>query len=235
MLRKYVPVLVLTLGMLIQASPASLRALELAPGGLLPVSIPARTATVFPIPQADLDGDGTAETLALTGGRLSIFSDAETVWQSPPDWQIVQAAFSDLNHDRQPEVTILLWRPFRPWPVDQWLPDGGRIAGFHNAAGQSCHLILIGWIRGGYHELWAGSAMAEPVTSFKIADLNNDTLQELVTLEGRYTDQESAPAHILKAWEWNGFGFTVVSSMYGTFSNIALVKTRAGPILILVP
>ncbi len=235
MLRKFFPVFLLTLATLLQASPAPLRALDLGPAGLVPASIPIGTTPVTPVTQSDLDGDGTPETLALTGGRLFILSGGEVVWQSPQAWQIVQAAISDLNRDGKPEVTLLLWRPFRPWPVDQWLPNGGRIDEFHNGEGQSCHIILIGWTRGGYHELWAGSAMADPIMSFATADLNGDNVQELVALEGRYTDSRSAPARTLKVWEWNGFGFTVVSSIDGTFSKMTLVQAKNGRILILVP
>jgi hypothetical protein len=241
--RKFFPIILLTLGMLLQASPAPLRALDLGPAGLVPVSIPAGAAPVTPVTQADLDGNGIPETLTLTGGRLSIFSDSKTVWQSPQAWQVVQVAITDLNRDRQLEVTLLLWRPFRPWPVDQWLPNGGRIASFHNSEGQSCHIILIGWKEGGYREVWAGSAMADPITAFAAADLDGDHAQELVALEGRYTDSDlppelagvAAPARTLKVWEWNGFGFTVVSFMDGTFSNIVFVQARNGQILILVP
>jgi hypothetical protein len=63
-----------------------------------------------------------------------------------------------------------------------------------------------------------------------------------VALEGRYTDprppkdpERSAPIHILKVWEWNGFGFTVVSSMEGIFSKMTLVRGINGHILVLVP
>ncbi len=243
MLRKFFPILLLTIGTLLQVSPAPLRALDPQPAGLVPASIPAGSVTVAPVTQADLDGNGTPESLALTGGSLSIISGGGTVWQSPQAWQVIQAAITDLDRDGKPEVTLLLWRPFRPWPVDQWLPNGGRIAEFHDAGGQSCHIILIGWTRGGYHELWAGSAMAEPITAFVAADLNSDNAQELVALESWYADprprpeapEGSAPARTLKVLEWNGFGFTVVSSIDGTFSKMTLVQANNGHILILVP
>jgi hypothetical protein len=235
MTRKFLPMIMLTLGMLLQVSPAPLRALSLGPGGLIPASIPAGTVPVPPLTQTDVNADGTSETLGLAGGRLSIYSGSRTVWQSPPEWQVVQAAISDLNNDGRPEVALLLWRPFRPWPVDQWLPYGGRIADFHNSYGQSCHFILVGWTRTGYNELWAGSAMADPISSFAIADLDGDKTQELVALEARYTDPMSASARTLKVWEWNGFGFTVVSFMDGIFNKMTLVRAPDGHILILIP
>ncbi len=235
MLHKYWPFILLTFGMLLQVSPAPLQALELGPNGFSPISIPDEVQPVIPRDQADLDGDGFPEMVAVADNQLSIYSEDGVVWQSPLEWQIVQAIISDLDHDMKPEVAILLWRPFQPWPVDKWLPNGGRITWFHDTQGLSCHIILIGWTRGGYHELWAGSAMSDPVTSFASADLDGDSVQELVVLESRYSVPRSAPAQTLKVWKWNGFGFTVVSSLDGTFSKMGLVRANNGSILILVP
>jgi len=233
-MRKIIHLAVLALAMLLQTSPAPLRALELEPAGLSPLALPAGSISIQPVDNADFNRDGSPESLHLANGRLTILSAGRPVWQSPAAWTVVQAGITDLNHDGAAEAALLVWRPFRPWPVDRWLPDGGRIAGFHDAGGDSCQIILIGWRGRAYAELWAGSALAEPVRSFAVADLNGDHIQELVTLEGNYADSRSAPARAIKIWEWNGFGFTVVSSMQGTFSTMALVQARDGRNLILV-
>ena len=225
----------LTLGMLLQVTIVPLRAFNLGPNGLIQESMPIGIRTVPTLREGDLDGNGTSEALDLTRGRLTIFSGRETAWQSPAEWQITQAEITDLNHDGHPEIALLVWRPFRSWPVDQWLPHGGRIADFQNAEGQSCQIILIGWKINGYRELWAGSAMAEPIKFFAAADLDGDNNQELVALEGRYSDSRSALARTLKVWEWNGFGFTVVSTLDGEFNTITLVQANNKRILILVP
>jgi hypothetical protein len=243
MVRKSIPILLLILGTLLQASPDPLRSLVLGREGLVPAPIPVRLASILPIAQTDLNLDGMPESLMLAGGHLSIISKGSPVWQSPHAWEIIQASITDLDRDRKPEVTILLWRPFSPWPVDEWLPNGGRISEFHNAQGLSCHIILIGWRRGEFQELWAGSSMADPITSFATADLDGDKNQELVALEGRYSGNKQSPetsggskfTSILKVWEWNGFGFSVVSSIQDTFTQINLVKDISGNIYILVP
>jgi len=87
---------------------------------------------------------------------------------------VLETALPGVNGDGQPEVTHLIWRPLRSWLVDEWLPNGGRIDEFHNAESQSCHIILIGWIRGGFHELWASSAMADPITTLAAEDLKGN-------------------------------------------------------------
>jgi len=236
MFRKRFLFIFLALEILLQTSPAPLRALILGEADLSQMEIPPGNLAVARVNKADFDGNGTLETFTLMEGRLYISSNGETLWQSPEGWNIRQAAISDLNRDGIPEITLLLWRPFHPWPVDHWLPNGGRISEFHNSEGQSCHIILIGWRFGGIHELWAGSAMADPITSFAVADLNGDKFQELIALESSYADPISAAAHTLKVWEWNGFGFTVVTSIDGAFANFTLVQTKKnGHILILVP
>jgi hypothetical protein len=184
---------------------------------------------------ADLDGDSLPESLSLVNGSLSILSAGSVAWKSPQDWEVVQAEFTDLNLDGAYEATLLVWRPFRPWPVDRWLPHGGRIASFQNANGFSCQIILIGEHVGHYQEMWAGSPLAEPVKSFAAADLNGDGFQELITLENGYSDARSAPGRTIKAWQWNGFGFSIVDKIVGNYSKMALVQTKIGHNLILVP
>lgn len=235
MLRKFVILGLLALGMVLLTSPAPLRALELGPEGLARVALPAGNIAIQQVARADFTRDGSQESLLLASGRLTILARGQSAWQSPAAWTVIQAAITDLNHDGIPEATLLVWRPFRPWPVDQWLPYGGRITDFHDATGYSCQIILIGWRGGEYGELWAGSAMAEPVRSFVVAEWNAGGYQELVTLEGRYSDARSGPGRAIKVWDWNGFGFTVVSSMQGTFDKMALVQARDGRNLILVP
>jgi hypothetical protein len=235
MLRKILVLAVWTLAMLLQTSPAPLHTWELGADGLASTSLPAGAVPISPSYQADLNRDGLLERLVLANGHLTIYSRDAPAWQSPSGWTVVQAQITDLNNDGVSEAALLVWRPFRPWPVDQWLPHGGRIATFQDEQGNSCQIILIGWRISHYGELWAGSALAAPVRSFAVADLNGDKHQEVVTLEGSYADPRSAPGHVFKVWEWNGFGFSVVSGMEGTFDKMALVLTKTGRILILVP
>jgi hypothetical protein len=225
----------LSLLLIIQLTPVSVRAWDFESGELIPVVFPTGTSPVTLPDSADLDLDGTLETLIQAEGSLTIHSGNQTAWISPPGWEVVQSAFTDLNRDSIIEAALLVWRPFEPWPVDKFLPYGGRIAGFHDGGGYSCHLILIGWTGDGYGELWAGSALADPITTFAAIDLDEDAAQELITLEGRYTFKGSSPALTMKIWRWNGFGFSVVSHVEGKFTSLALSREESGRILILTP
>jgi len=232
--RRILPFL-LSLAALTLVSPPTVHAWELTSQGLQSVPLPASFELLEIPAQADLNGDGLSETLRLADGRLAILSGTQAVWQSPESWRVAQAAFTDLNRDGTPEVTLLVWRPFRPWPVDAWLPHGGRISELHDAEGQSCHLILIGWKRGIYRELWAGSALAEPLRAFAAADMDADGKEELAALEAVYEDPPSGAASKLKVWEWNGFGFSAVYSLEGRFRQMQIVRAVDGRLLILSP
>jgi nucleotide-binding universal stress UspA family protein len=209
-------------------APARLGAWGIVDGQLHPVGLLAPGRPPVPPVVADLDGDGRPEALDRTSGALAITSGGSVRWKSPEDWSITQAEFTDLNRDGTPEVTLLVWREFRPLPTDRLLPHVGRIDDFHNTDGQSCQLILIGADgRGGFREVWAGSALAEPVTAFAAADLDRDGRQELITLENRYTDDPfQSPARSLKVWEWNGFGFTVIGAGERSLSRLVVVQGK---------
>lgn len=222
-----------TLCALVQISPASSHALLWMPDRLAWIPLPVSARPFTPPSMADLDRDGQLETLKLIRGRLSILSAGALVWQSPPTWEVTGAAITDLDGDSTPEVTLLLWRPFQPWPVDRWLPHGGRIADFHDSDGNSCHIILIVWRKDGYRERWAGSALAEPITAFAAADLDGDGRQELIALESSYAVPRFAPARRLKIWEWNGFGFTALAEVEGRFAGFTLRQFEGDRLLIL--
>jgi hypothetical protein len=222
----------LTLGL---ASPARIHTLKLIDSRLTNIPMPPGTTPVIPGEQTDFDKNGLPETIGLSDGRATIQTGSVVRWQSPKDWDVHQAIIADLNHDNLPELILLVWRHFKPWPVDAWLPNSGRIQNFHNSAGQSCHIILIGWYQNSFRERWAGSALAEPVKALASADLAGNGKQFLVTLETSYEDPLSAPARNLKVWEWNGFGFSIVSKMDGKFDRLVIARTENEPMLIMVP
>jgi len=195
------------------------------------------TLTPFPVPgNADLDQDGQPEHIRLTDGSLGIYenpADTEALWQSPPDWQVWQTEITDFNRDSIPEVTLLIWRPHEPWPIDAYIPNPGRIQVFHDRRGQSCHLVLISWQRGAYREMWAGSALANPLRAIAAADVDADGFQDLIVLETRYDDPPFLPARALSLWEWNGFGFTLLARQQGSFHRVIVVNSPDGDIVIL--
>jgi len=183
---------------------------------------------------ADLDGNGITESIVHTNHSARLEEDGRTLWQSPIDWQVSQAAFTDLNRDGKDELALLVWRPFEPWLIDRMLPRGGRIDTFQDAGGQSCQLILMGWKLGAYREVWAGSPLVDPLQQFAAVDLDGDGWQELSVLEGRYNDRLGTPAWSLSLWKWNGFGFSLGERQEGSFSGMQPLRSPAGKNYLLV-
>jgi hypothetical protein len=191
-----------------QVSPANLRAFAVVDGVLTTQDLPGSGRALPASSAADFDADGTQEALAVESGRAALRRGAQIVWSSPPVWDVREARITDLNHDDKPEIALLLWRDFAPWPIDAYLVSPGRIADFHDSQDRSCHLILIGWRRGRYQEVWAGSALSRPLLAFDAADTDGDGDQELAALEARYDDPPDRGRSV-SVWSWNGFGFTL--------------------------
>ena len=215
-------------------SPASLSAFELRGGSLVWVGAPA---SAVPLPQpaaADFDGDGSIDRLTIKGGLARVTSGDRNVWQSPGAWNVTEGRVTDLNRDGKPELALLVWRPYAPWPIDRFLPHGGRLLGFQDEAGASCHLILFGWRDGSWREVWAGSALADPLFHLAATDIDGDGFEELLALEGRYSVKRSTPAGSLTLWRWNGFGFNLDARWSGRFSQFQIVRSADGHPLVLV-
>lgn len=151
-------------------------------------------------------------------------------WHSPPEWQVREVIFSDLNRDGEEELSLLVWRPFQPWPVDRFMPSGGRISSFRDDQNMSCHLILLGLAGEEIKELWAGSSMSDPISHIQAADFDGDGLQELAALEYSY-DADPRKASIT-LWEWNGFGFSLLDRQDGGFSSLLPLPIGSGNVLI---
>jgi hypothetical protein len=217
-----------------QVSPAHLRAFALIDGILTPQDLPGSGRAYAPRLVADLDADGVEETLAVDSGRAILRQGAEVTWSTSPDWDVREARITDLNQDGQPEIALLVWRDFAPWPIDAYLVSPGRIADFHDSQGRSCHLILIGWRRGQFREVWAGSALSRPLLAFEAADADGDGDQELAAVEARYDDPPNQGRSV-SVWSWNGFGFTLAGRADAArASSLQVTRIHAGFDLLVV-
>jgi hypothetical protein len=143
-------------------------------------------------------------------------------WESPVSWNVTEAISADLNRDGKNELVMVVWRPHKNWPIDSYLPSGGRISSFHDRNGLSCHLILVGWDGKKYRELWAGSSLIDPIFDIHASDLDNDGNEELVALEGKYDNKNRVGN--LTVWDWSGFGFRLRTRQQGDFSEFGIVS-----------
>jgi hypothetical protein len=230
---QYLPGLIAILALFlitpVRLEALTFQAIRQRTGTISPLAWPARTTAhaQLQVMEADLNGDGQVERLRLDSGQALIEQGGLVTWSSPAEWQVAQASINDLDRDGRLEADLLVWRPFRPWPVDRFMPYGGRIKPFQDSQGRSCQIILIAWRNGAFQERWAGSALAEPLRSFAAADLDGDGRQELIGMETAYDVPLSSSANAISIWEWNGFGFSLLARRKGSYRWVA-VYSQAG-------
>ena len=141
----------------------------------------------------------------------------------PATWHVTASALADVTGDGHAEWVLVVWRPWRDWPIQRWSSAHSPITDFHDAAGDSCHLILLDPSDG--HEVWAGSALPAPSLALAVGDVDGDQQSEVVMLEGDYVTGQQGPARHVDVWRWNGFGFTLEwRSPPGTFRQLYLVE-----------
>lgn len=176
--------------------------------------------------------DKGQDCFKMAGGKAVFFrcegSSEGSRWKSPESWTVVEIVSGDLNRDGSADFGLLVWRPFEAWPIDSFLPSGGRIAGHHNQEGMSCHFILVGWDGDEYRELWAGSALAQPISHLQAADVDQDGYQELIGIEGKYDAGETGD---LTVWKWQGFGFSLSERIAGKFTDYSLSESNTEIVL----
>lgn len=213
-------------------TPLSIRYFLVTPEGITAASIkdlPTDWQSDSRQIDADLDHDGSLECIHLDKKTVELIrcdDPATVLWQNPSSWKVDQAMMADLNRDGITELVLAVTRPFAAWPVDQFMASGGRISTFHDSQGQSSHLILIGWKGNRYREVWAGSALYQPLRQIEAVDADDDGFLELLAIEGNYDAPFWNNNGNLSLWKWNGFGFSVVEKIPGRFSRFELMKSQ---------
>ena len=138
----------------------------------------------FPV---DLDADGVPAWVYWEGDRVRVERAGETVWESEPEWRVVDVAVGDCTNDYRQEVLMALWKD--------------------DAAGvPRSHPFIMGHRHGRYDLIWGGSAVVDPLRELALGDVDGDGRNELVVLEGWYGDPEGTPARFVTVWRWHGWG-----------------------------
>ena len=182
-----------------------------------------------------------AYEISTTAFDPQIYTASQNSPPLPPDlplsWDVRNALQTDLTGDGIPEITILVWRPWRDLPYMRWSKGPSPIADSHDENGDSCHVILIepnpedtkasDRPHKSYREIWAGSALPVPLVRIAAGDVDGDDVEELVALEGDYATGRDGPGERISVWQWNGFGFTMEwESEEGIFEGLALLDVN---------
>jgi hypothetical protein len=190
----------------------------------------ALLSCTIPLPAWQVYGFRDGDYVSLPDTRkaaISMMASESALPAIPSDWRVIAATLSDATGDGEPEWVLLVRRPWRDWPIQAWSSAHSPIADFHDATGDSCHLILLDPASG--RELWAGSALPAPLLALAVGDVDGDGFDEVVTLEGDYGVGWDGPASHVDVWQWSGFGFSLEwRSPAGAFRQLALINTGDG-------
>ncbi|MCR4397825.1 MAG: CapA family protein [Firmicutes bacterium] len=151
--------------------------------------------------ESDLDADGRVEEYLLRDGRLTITVDREQVWQSPEDWWVDDFTLGDADNDGARELGLSVWKegsfgPDRPF----WVHEEDRSV--------RNHLFIFRPAGGSLKAVWQSSNLDRPNYAISLEDFDGDGLNELVTVEGDYSDPGKQRTGV---WRWSGWGFSRVS------------------------
>ncbi len=166
-----------------------------------PTTAPGR----FTAGEADLTGDGLLERVTLSGTQVSIDENGALVWESPPEWTVVDVALGDPNHDGRGELLVAFWKD-----------DSEGIA--------RSHPFIIGYRGGIYRTLWGGSPVAEAISELALGDVDGDGEDDLVVLD--YAEDSDLTVSV---WRWHGWGFSLMwRSAPGAYRDLILVPGEDG-------
>jgi poly-gamma-glutamate synthesis protein (capsule biosynthesis protein) len=170
------------------------------------------------IEQADLDNNLVKETFSLDKGRLTIQEKGETLWQSPAEWWIDDFILADSNNDGIKEINLSLWKAgnfgsSKPFWVEK------------NDMSIKNHFFVLRFKDRSVEQVWGSSNLSEPNCEFKIVDIDNDEENELVVIEGDYSEDFKCNGNYVAVWEWNDWGFSNQwRSEKGNFSGLEIEK-----------
>lgn len=170
---------------------------------------PAAENGVFYSGQIDLTGDGRPETIRREGERITIYEAGTAVWQSPPEWRVVDVSLGDPNDDGRYEIMLAIWRK-----------DG---AGYERS-----QPYIVGYRGGEYGLMWGGRPVVEPIQELALADVDGDGIEELVVI----IEQADGLAQSVAVWQWQGWSFSLQwQSTPGWYKDLLIQAQEKQPLI----
>jgi len=168
--------------------------------------------------QVDLNNNSVSENYDLENGKLTITENEKMIWQSPSEWWIDDFALADSNNDGVVNINLSLWKSgsfgtSRPF----WVKE--------NDMSVKNHFFVLEFSGGAIKQVWGSSNLAEPNCEFKITDVDNDGKNDLVVVEGDYSQKPKCTGNYVAVWKWNDWGFSNEwRSEKGNFANLEIEK-----------
>lgn len=168
--------------------------------------------------QADLDNNSIKETYILENGKLTISENSKIIWQSSTEWWVDNFVLADSNNDGIADISLSLWKAgnfgsSKPF----WVKE--------NDMSVKNHFFVLDFINGELKQVWGSSNLAEPNCKFQIADIDNDGKNDLIVIEGDYSQKPKCSGNYVAVWKWNDWGFSNEwRSERGNYTNLEIEK-----------
>jgi len=151
----------------------------------------------------------------LSDGVLKIVINGALVYKSDSKWYVDDFKFADIDNDGILELNISVWKAgnfgeSKPF----WEKDDPSVKN---------HFFVFKIINRRVLPLWQSSNLDKPNCEFDFADFDNDGADELIVLEGEYSDDFSCNAKRYAVLDWNSWGFEKnYQSQDGNYNNLRI-------------
>lgn len=156
----------------------------------------------------------------------------------PKTWDVRSRAYGDITGDGRPECILVVWRPWKDWPIARWAKKTTPIRENRDRQGDSAHVAILQPLKTSsspnYRRMWVGSALFQPVTRVRLVKppepskppesseplgprhhtqaFRSDA--QLLVWETTYEAGRHAQPVAKSWWEWTGFGFNLLRREY---------------------
>lgn len=150
--------------------------------------------------KVDANGDDELEDYILTNGILEVRQNNRIIWKSPDNWWIDSLVIADSTHNGQLNLNLSLWKSGNyGFSMPFWETE--------NDPSVKNHFFVYEYKDGQLKQVWGSSNLSKPNCEISFKDIDNDGQQELLVIEGEYTNDYSCQGNYLAVWKWQSWGF----------------------------
>jgi len=172
------------------------------------------SSKVVKLEKADLNEDSIEENYSLENGNLKISQDSQTIWESPNNWWVDNFVLADSTGDGIVDLNLSVWKAGNFGQAKPFWTE-------ENDQSTKNHFFVLGFKEGKINPIWQSSNLEKPNCEFLFEDINNDHQQELIVIEGEYSDDYQCEGKYVAVWKWNEWGFVNEwRSNEGEFKNL---------------
>jgi hypothetical protein len=148
----------------------------------------------------DINNNGTKEKLYLAKNKFYIKDQEKIIWSSNDDFKIDNFVAGDINNDDELEIVLTLWKGGKygqdfPFWLEENITDYGH------------HIFVYAWQEDSLSLIWGSSTLDAPIKELAVRDVNQDSKNELIVLEGNYENSYSSFAEYITIWHWQEWNF----------------------------